>query len=251
MKRERLANLLIDTADRMAAAADDEARWRETVEICTALGATSVNSCGFLQRSGQLAWTRNTLPDDWLEEYREARLVGVDATVTLAGAGRLPPVFDLRATPGFGWDAKRRVQLAALRERAGLRYCLTASFASGGLRRVLAITCREEPQALFGRGTAQAFASIGAMLSLQLAAPRESRDDNSSAFGVGFGTLSEAERRILDAMASGQGLLAIAADAGVAPQVLRGMLRTICAKLQVGTHHDALAMARARGLVAM
>ncbi|WP_236638299.1 phosphoenolpyruvate synthase [Mangrovicoccus ximenensis] len=121
MGRQRFGNLLIDTADRMAAAQDGEARWQATVDICTALGATSVNSCGFLDRSGQIAWMRNTLSADWLDEYGGAGLVSVDATVPMAGSGRLPPVLDLRQLPAYGWDAKRRDQLGALRARAGLR----------------------------------------------------------------------------------------------------------------------------------
>ncbi len=249
MRRERLANLLIDTADRMSAAADDEARWQATVEICGALGATSVNSCGFLEGSGQLAWMRNTMPADWIGEYSEAGLVAADATVPMAAAGSMPAVADLRLLPGRGRDEGRKAQLAALRERAGLRYCLTATFSSQGVRRLLAITCREDPSALFGKGTGRSFAAIGSMLALHLSI--SGTDDNAAAFGAQFGTLTVCERRILDRMAAGEGLLAIAGDAGVSPPELRGVLRGICAKLQVGTHADALAMARARGLVAM
>ncbi|WP_236638573.1 helix-turn-helix transcriptional regulator [Mangrovicoccus ximenensis] len=149
-----------------------------------------------------------------------------------------------RTAPGSGSRGRKRA-------RAGLRYCLSAEFRSGGLRRLLAITCEEDPRDLFGAAAARNFAAIGAMLSLQLSAPDREAEDNSAVFGAGFVALTALEKRILVSMAEGRGLLEIAREIGAALPLLRRILHDICRKLQVGTHADALAMARARGLVAM
>ncbi|MBE3636970.1 autoinducer binding domain-containing protein [Mangrovicoccus algicola] len=245
--RERFAHLLIDTAGRLAGAPDEDTRWQVITDICGSLGATSVNSAGFVERGGQMAWMRSTIPRSWMEEYHESGLGDVDAILAMARRGRLPAVLDMRRLPSFGRDAVRRTQLDALREGSGMRYCLAATSSSGGLRRMLAITTSDDPRDIFGKGAARAFATIGTLLSMQLSAPRVG--DTADLFGGTAPRPAEEDLRILRAMAGGRGLLAVSAGLGMGPGDLRLRLREICAKLQVSTHEEALEMAQARGLL--
>jgi len=184
----RFANLLIDTADRLAESRDGDDAWKAINTVAGRLGANAVNVGVFLKGTDRIAWMRSTMAPGWLEEYAEDGLFAIDPLLNAAIAGAPPPFYDVAGhLPGPSGDARLR-QLHGSMLGHGYRYMLTRCWFQGPENRCLVLSCEDDPTDLFGPGTARAFSAVSAMLSLGLHPPGADNPDGW-AFGAAWQAL--------------------------------------------------------------
>lgn len=248
MSATRIANLLIDTADRLAEARTGEAAWDAINGIARRIGANAVNAGAFLRSDPQIAWMRSSMNADWLGDYAGEGFFEQDPLLRDALAHRPPPVYDV-----------------ALRERTGCRdysalhhgmmdhgynFLVTRNWYDGDAAKCLVLSCRDDPTDLFGPGTQRAFSAISAMLALRLAPP-EGVSHDGWAFGADWSRLDDAERTVMSLLANGLTEAAIAEKLRSDPPRVRRLMEAARRKMRAESTHQALALAMTRGLISI
>lgn len=247
----RYANLLIDTADRLAAAPDGEAAWQVIDAIGRQIGANAVNAGAFLRGAPQIAWMRSSMRAEWLSDYAAQGLHGVDPLLHAALQGTPPPLYDVA-----GRDralAPEDVGLRALHDgtRAhGYNFMICHSWFDGSAGKCLVLSCRDDPRALFGPGTSRAFSAISAMLSLGLHPPGEEAQA-SAVFGADWAGIAPEERDVLSYLAIGLSQQAVAGKLGLTEPEVARRLQSAAGKLNSATTEQTLALALTRGLLSI
>jgi len=244
----RFANLLIDTADRLAESRDGDDAWNAINAVAGRLGANAVNGGMFLKGTDHIAWMRSTMAPGWLEEYAGDGLFAADPLLKGAIAGAPPPYHDVAGhMPGLSDDARKRQLYSSLLHH-GYRYFLAQCWFQGVENRCLVLSCEDDPTGLFGPGTARAFSAVSAMLSLGLHPPGKD-DHDSRTFGSDWQALSPRETDILCLLAQGLTDAEIAERTGLGhadiPRLVTGAVR----KMRAHTRDQALALAMTRGLL--
>jgi len=244
----RYANLLIDTADRLARARTAEEAWSGVNAVAHNLHANAVNVGMFLAGTDSIAWMRSSMTADWLDEYAGCALFEIDPLLKAAMAGHPPPCYDVgRHYMRLAADPRQR-QLHGSMLGHGYRYMLSHRWTQGTENKCLVLSCEDDPTDLFGPGTARAFRAVSAMLSYSLHAPGADNPE-TRVFGVDWQALSPQEVDVLSFLALGMTENDIAGKSGLD---LEGVLRSIAGagvKMRAGTRDQTLALAMMRGLL--
>ena len=244
----RFANLLFDTASLLSEARGGEDAWRRVNQVAARLGANAVNAGAFLRDTGDIAWMRSSMKPEWLEEYEADALYQVDPLLIAAMQDRLPPKYDVAAhMTGRAGDPRKR-QLHGTLLQHGYGHFLGQSWVEGRESKCLVLSCQDDPVHLFGPGTAQAFASVSAMLSYCLQRP-DTPGGDGWIFGAEWEALSPPEIDVLCLLASGLAEQDVAdrlmLDAAGVARLLSGASR----RMRAESGDQALALAMLRGLL--
>lgn len=246
MTERRFARLLIDTADALAAQTSGDDLWWAINTIARRLGANAVNAGAFERQTQSIDWVRSSMDPLWLEEYAEAELFKVDPLLNAAMIGRAPPVYDVAA--------KERLQRgpAKLRDLHGAmigfeyNFMVTHSWFQGGAGMCLALSCGQDPDDMFGPGTARAFSAVSAMMSCRLVAPDGDLHEGW-AYGADWQRLLPAERDVLAYLANGLTEVTISERLMVTEFEVSRLIRSASLKMKARSKEQALALAIARG----
>ncbi|MCA0998515.1 helix-turn-helix transcriptional regulator [Alloyangia pacifica] len=243
----RYANLLIDTADKLAAAGNDQEIWETVVAISRRIGAKAVGAGALMKDSRDLVWMRSSASDEWFEDYRESELYRVDPLLRGAIAGKMPEFLDTsKARPTREEQARRHLQAAALLN--GYRYFIGRMMPLGATDQVVVLYCGKDPTSHFGPGTQRFFTAISTMLSLALQPPGRADADDLS-FGSGWPLLTQEERDMLCFSGVGLSPVEVAERLHVTQEHVLRQIRNVCLKLGTATVEQAASLAMARGAV--
>lgn len=245
----RYGNLLIDTVQRLSAAPTMDARWQEIIGIAGGLGATAVAGGAVSTRTRLPEWSVYEMEAAWLDEYGAARLHEVDPVLWSLMAGGLPAVIDIVNFGRGRSEDPRRAQFNAGLQRYGYTHCVCALQTQGAREKSLTLVTDTDPSDLFGRGTAQAFRAVSAVMLDFLEPPGDPKALVTR--GTGTDRLSGPERDILSLMAQGVALEDIARKLRLSSERVQLFLQNSMSKL--GTTDDTQTMARAmaRGLLSL
>lgn len=242
----RFANLLIDTADKLAEAGDADAAWEVINRVGTRLGARAVNAGVFMTGTDTIAWMRSTMNPVWLEEYAGDGLHAIDPLLKSSMAGQPPLLYDVDFQQQLGPPNSRYRQLHQRMMGYGYKYMLTHNWQHGPENKCLVLACEDDPTHLFGPGTARAFSAVAAMLSCRLEPPGAATSD-ARAFGSAWQRLDAREGEILSRLAQGMTETEIADRLGLGEAEVLRAIAGAAVKMQAGSRDEALALAVLRG----
>ncbi|EPX83859.1 helix-turn-helix domain-containing protein [Salipiger mucosus] len=248
MQNTRFGNLVIDTADILARAENGEDAWWAVNRVAASIGGNAVNAGAFQTSSREIAWIRSSMDPLWLEEYSDDGLFGVDPLLQAAMSAAAPPLYDVA---GMDRHAPRAGKLRDLHNgMMGYDYnhMITHSWFEDGSGMCLALSCREDPQDLFGPGTARAFSAISAMMASRLVAPGDNLHEGW-AYGAGWQALLPRECDVLAYLANGMTEGEIAERLGITQFDVWRIVAATSKKMKARTPYQALALAIARGQV--
>ena len=257
MSDTRYANLLIDTADRLAEARNGNESWDAIQTVAKRIGATAVNAGGVITlpnsaglRTGtHPAWMRSSMEDTWLEEYQNAELYRHDPVLRSALMGLPPPsYYDVRAAHSL---ERTEPQLAPLHDgllRHDYRFVLAHMWYEKNLGKCIVLGCSTDPRDLFGPGTERAFSTISAMLAMRLQPPDEGVGE-ASAFGIDWLMPTPQEFDVLCYLARGLNEAEVAERLGISLTEVRRRVRNVAHKMGAETPDQTLALALSRGLL--
>jgi len=246
----RFANLLIDTADKLAEAGDADAAWQVIDRVGARLGARAVNAGVFLTGTGSIAWMRSTMNPLWLEEYAGDALHEIDPLLKASMAGEPPRIYDVGFQQRLGPPESRYRQLHQRMMSYGYRYMLTHSWQHGPENKCLVLSCEDDPTHLFGPGTARAFSAVAAMLSCRMEPPGAAMPD-ARAFGSSWQGLDPREAEILSLLAQGMTEDDIAERVALSEADVLRVIAGAAVKMRAGSRDEALALAVLRGLLTL
>lgn len=246
----RFANLLIDTADKLAEARDGDAAWDAISTVATRLRATAVNAGVFVTGTGSIAWMRSTMNPLWLEEYAGDALHEVDPLLKASMAGEPPRIYDVEFQQRLGLPDSRYRQLHGSMMGYGYRYMLTHSWQHGPENKCLVLSCEDDPTHLFGPGTARAFSAVASMLSCRMEPPGAGTSE-ARAFGTSWQMLDPREAEILSRLAQGMTEDDIAERVGLSEADVLRVIASAAGKMRAGSRDEALALAVLRGLLTL
>ncbi|KRS15627.1 LuxR C-terminal-related transcriptional regulator [Roseovarius indicus] len=250
MVTTRFANLLIDTADKLAEARDADAAWEAISAVATRLRAKSVNAGVFLTGTGSIAWMRSTMNPAWLEEYAGDALHEVDPLLKASMAGEPPRLYDVEFQQRLGPPGSRYRQLHGSMMGYGYRYMITHSWTQGTENKCLVLGCEDDPTHLFGPGTDRAFSAVAAMLSCRMEPPGAGTPDGR-AFGTSWQLLDPRETEILSRLAQGMTEDDIAERVGLSEADVLRVIASASGKMRAGSRDETLALAVLRGLLTL
>lgn len=236
---------MIDTADALSRPATGDTLWWEINRISQRLGANAVNAGAFDLRNRTVDWVRSSMDPLWLEEYAEAELFAVDPLLSAAMAGTAPGHYDVAARDrtAAGCESLRHLHGGMI--AYDYNHMVSHSWVAGGTGMCLALSCREDPQDLFGAGTARAFAAVSAMMAIRLVAPGDDLHEGW-AYGAGWQPLRPAERDVLAYLANGLSEVQIAETLHLSPFEVSRLLHSAALKMKARSKEQALALAIAR-----
>ncbi|MEQ9259266.1 MAG: hypothetical protein RIG84_09210 [Roseovarius sp.] len=246
----RYANLLIDTADSLAAARSGEAAWEAINQVGRRIGANAVNAGAFLRGVPQIAWMRSSMRAEWLGDYAGQGFHEIDPLLGAALEGRAPALYDV-ARRGEG--LAQQSGLGALHDGMmahGYNYMICHSWFDGSAGKCLVLSCEDDPRALFGPGTEKAFSAISAMLTLGLHPPGEEAQAGA-VFGADWAVIAPEERDVLSYLAIGLSEQAVAEKLRLTQGEVARRLAAAARRLKAETLEQTLALALTRGLLAI
>ncbi|WP_306131912.1 helix-turn-helix transcriptional regulator [Roseivivax marinus] len=251
MRTTRIANLVIDTADALGSAQTVEERWWAITRVANSIGAEAVNIGGFNTATREVCWVRSTKDPMWLEEYDQAGFASVDPLVRGAVTGDAPRFVDIvndaKRDPGSG-------KLRDWRETAmsyGYNYLIAEASYEGAFGSGVALSCRSNPNDLFGPGTLRAFSAISAMIATSLIDAMEPEGDihDGWAYGATLRQLLAGERDVIALMANGLPEYMIADVLKITEFEVWRRLRSASLKLKAKNKAHAVALAVTLGFV--
>lgn len=248
MAKTRIGQLVIDTADILVSARNNEERWWAVTRVARRIGAEAVNAGAFRPSMQEVCWVRSTKDPLWLEEYDQAGFATVDPLVRGA-LNRHPPVLIDVARHEERSPASGR--LRDWREtslRHGYKFLISHAAYDGDYGTGITLSCRDDPICLFGPGTMRAFSAVSAMMVASLVEP-ENDVHEGWAYGAISQRLVDAERDVLAYLANGRPEPLIADAMSISPFEVWRLIRSACLKMRVQTKEQALALAILRGFV--
>lgn len=241
----RYANLMIDTADRLATARTPEQAWHSAAEICRTIGAQALNAGAVMRDSREFVWARSTMARPWLREYEEAALYRVDPFRAAAVTGKVTR--HVSVEDQFpGQDEPQLRHLRSLGLAHNYRHVVSHLYRQGATEQMVVLICEQDPASLFGPGTLRAYSAISAMIS-QAIRPPGLGDAEDRSFGLAWPTLTSEERSALSYCGVGMAPDQIAERLVVTQEGASSVLRRACRKLRVDSVPQAVAIAMARG----
>ena len=248
VKTTRFANLIIDAADTLAEGNTSGERWWAINRIANKIGANAVNAGAFQRETKKVAWVRSSMDPLWLEEYEQAAFYEVDPLLHAAMKGQAPPYYDIALIERRLPTSTKLCALHHSMQGYGYNYMIGHSWFEGGAGRCVAISCREDPKDLFGRGTARAFSALSAMIATALIPPGDEAHEGW-AYGASWQPLLPAERHVLSLIANGLPEYLIAEAMKVTEFEVWSLIRSASLKMKSQSREQTLALAIKRGQV--
>lgn len=248
MTRTRFAQLVMDTADQLSAPQTAQDVWWAINRIAAGLGANAVNAGAFRHSTREVVWVRSSMDPLWLEEYAEAAFFEIDPLLQGAMCGRAPPLYDVARRDRDAAGDGKLGQLHGAMMGYDYNFMITHSWFDGPAGMCLALSCRSDPEDLFGPGTARAFSAVSAMMASRLVAPGGDLHEGW-AYGGDWQDLAPAERDVLSYLATGLTEADIARRLALSAFEVCRLIRRAALKMRARTKEQALALAIMRGQV--
>ncbi|SLN64882.1 hypothetical protein ROJ8625_03299 [Roseivivax jejudonensis] len=248
MTTTRFAQLVIDTADILASAGPGEDRWWAINHVAQLIGANAVNAGAFQRSTKEIAWIRSSMDPLWLEEYEQAEFFEVDPLLHAAMTGNAPPYYAMADHERSGAVTGKLRDLHNAMMGYGYNFMIAHTWFDGDAGKCLAMSCRDDPQHMFGPGTARAFSAVSAMMAASLVAPGDELHEGW-AYGLGWQRLLPQERDVLSHIANGLPEYLIAETMKVTEFEVWRLIRSASLKMKADTKEQALALAIRRGQV--
>ncbi|WP_201742140.1 helix-turn-helix transcriptional regulator [Mangrovicoccus ximenensis] len=240
------ANDLIDIADMLGAAGSAEAGWLASRRAAERLGFAAVNAAGIFSGTGEIAWVRHGMRAGWVEAYCGQRMHEVDPAVAWAVSDRMEGRFsaaDVRSAPA----GRRADEMADLLEDHAYRHLLCRKWAEGSVTKAVLLCTEAPPELSLRPETLAILPAVSAMMAVRIGAPQ----DCAGALGVEYRHLSGRERDVLGFLAAGLDNQQIAERLGLAEVTVRMHMAKARRKMGAATREQALALAMARGMLAL
>ncbi|SFS15154.1 helix-turn-helix transcriptional regulator [Yoonia litorea] len=246
----RYANLLIDVADALASGQTSEDAWWTANRIARQLGANALNAGAFSVAGQNIQWMRSTMDPLWLEEYADQAMFEVDSVLASAMAGRAPAHFDVQLQDRHRDGEPRSGALFSGMMTYDYRFIIAHSWFHDDTGVCLALSCKDDPQDMFGLGTARAFSVVSAMMAERITAPGAEVFE-AWAYSSNWQMLNVAERDILAFMANGMTVSEVADEVLLTEFETHRLIHQARLKMKAKTTEQALALAIQRGLVTL
>ncbi|NDV98803.1 hypothetical protein [Salipiger sp. PrR002] len=241
----RYADLVMETAARLAEANTPRETWEAAVSIGNKIGARAM-TCGAVMRDSRgVAWVRTSMEQRFLEPFTAERLYEVDPIQSAAIAGRVPRYMNLAERLPLQTDPRAR-DLHELALAHGYCHYVNHTWVEGAAEHTFALACDRHPSELFGSGTEKAFRAVSAMLSAAMRTPGLN-DLGDRAFGAPWSRLSSAERDVLSYLGQGLHPEQIADHLARPVSQVQRLLERACRRLGTPSPEQAMSLMLVRG----
>lgn len=249
MVSTRFAKLLIDSADALAEARTSQEAWDAAVKIGRRIGAKDVNCGAIMRDTRDLAWLHSSMDPRWLSHYHASRFYEVDTVLAGAKAGISRQYVDVARHLAKADTAHSRDMYDCL-IHFDYRFFVTQTWVVGETERTIVLGCENDPNDLYGPGTARAFQAISAMMTEAIQPPGEAEAQDWICESP-WSRLTARERDMLSYLAHGLQVHEIAERFVMTCDEIDRHMFSACRKLGVAAPEQALALAMARRVIAL